>query len=47
LLIILPLIWILRGLYQATTRSEYHYLSNLVKAVMLTGILSMIIIEIA
>ncbi len=47
LLIILPLVWILRRLYRASTRAEYHYLSNLVKAVMLTGILSMIIIEIA
>jgi 4-hydroxybenzoate polyprenyltransferase len=47
LLIILPLVWILRKLYRATTRADYHYLSNLVKAVMLTGILSMIIIEIA
>jgi 4-hydroxybenzoate polyprenyltransferase len=47
LLIILPLIWILRRLYRAATRAEYHYLSNLIKAVMLTGILSMIIIEIA
>jgi 4-hydroxybenzoate polyprenyltransferase len=46
LLIILPLLWILRGLYRASTKAEYHYLSNLVKAVMLTGILSMIIIEI-
>ncbi len=46
LLIILPLVWILRRLYRAATRAEYHYLSQLVKAVMLTGILSMIIIEI-
>lgn len=46
LLIILPLAWILRKLYKATTTQDYHELSNLVKAVMLTGILSMIMIDI-
>jgi 4-hydroxybenzoate polyprenyltransferase len=46
LLLILPLLWILRKLYQATLPADYHMLSSLVKAVMLTGILSMVIIEI-
>ncbi|MDP4247999.1 MAG: geranylgeranylglycerol-phosphate geranylgeranyltransferase, partial [Bacteroidota bacterium] len=46
LLLILPLLWILRKLYQAVTPADYHFLSSMIKAVMLTGILSMIIIEI-
>jgi 4-hydroxybenzoate polyprenyltransferase len=46
LLLILPLLWILRKLYQAATPADYHFLSSMIKAVMLTGILSMIIIEI-
>jgi 4-hydroxybenzoate polyprenyltransferase len=46
LLIVLPLIWILRKLYTANSKMEYHLLSNMVKAVMLAGILSMLIVEI-
>ena len=42
LLIILPLLQILRKLYQATTIGNYHRLSSLIKGVMLAGILSMI-----
>lgn len=42
ILIILPLIWILQKLYQARVPSDYHRLSSVVKAVMLTGILSMV-----
>ncbi|MEO6403973.1 MAG: geranylgeranylglycerol-phosphate geranylgeranyltransferase [Ferruginibacter sp.] len=41
-LIILPLIYILKNLYDAKTTSDYHKLSVAVKAVMMFGILSMI-----
>lgn len=40
-LIIVPLLWILRKLYLAKVPADYHLLSNMVKAVMLAGILSM------
>jgi len=40
--IIAPLIWILLKLYRATSKTDYHRLSNAVKFVMLTGILSML-----
>jgi len=40
--IILPLIWIIRRLYRANSKTEYHQLSNAIKLVMLTGILSML-----
>jgi 4-hydroxybenzoate polyprenyltransferase len=40
--IIIPLIWILRKLYVAQSPKDFHQLSNAVKLVMLTGILSMI-----
>lgn len=46
LLLIVPMIWMLRKLYQAAGKPDYQFLSNLIKAVMLVGILSMIIIEI-
>ncbi len=42
LLIILPLFHILRKLFKAFTTEDFHNLSNLVKLVMLTGILSML-----
>lgn len=45
-LIIIPLLYILRKLYKATTSNDYHFLSNWVKLVMLTGILSMIFFKI-
>ena len=45
LLLIGPLAWILRKLYTAQTKAEYHLLSSAIKAVMLVGILSMIIIK--
>lgn len=45
LLLILPLLWILRKLYQARTPANYHLLSTGIKGVMLAGILSMIFIE--
>ncbi len=41
-LVILPLIYILRGLYKATSPAHYHQLSTIVKLVMLAGILSML-----
>lgn len=45
-LIIVPLLWILKKLYDAQTQADYHKLSSLVKFVMLTGILSMIFFRI-
>lgn len=42
LLIILPMLWILRALYRARVPKDYHLLSNVIKLVMLTGIISMI-----
>lgn len=42
LLIIFPLLLILRKLYTAATQKEFHNISNWLKFVMLTGILSMI-----
>ena len=44
LLLDLPLTWILRKLYQAQTKKDYHLLSSAIKGVMLAGILSMLII---
>jgi 4-hydroxybenzoate polyprenyltransferase len=46
LLLDLPLLWTLRKLYKAQTKAEYHLLSNVIKGIMLSGILSMIIIQI-
>ncbi len=40
-LIILPLLWIFKKLYDAKTSKHFHALSSLIKLVMLTGILSM------
>lgn len=45
-LIILPLLWIIKKLYDAKTRLHYHRLSTLIKLVMLSGILSMIFFRI-
>lgn len=45
LLLDLPLLWILRKLYQAQTKTQYHQLSNAIKAVMLAGIISMLVIK--
>ncbi len=47
LLLDLPLVWILRKLYKARMKPDYHLLSGVMKAVMLAGILSMLIIKIA
>lgn len=46
LLIIIPLLYILRKLYTAQSSREFHVLSNWVKLVMLTGIVSMIFFKI-
>jgi 4-hydroxybenzoate polyprenyltransferase len=42
LFIILPLAFVFRNLFRASTADDYHSLSNWIKFVMLTGILSMI-----
>lgn len=42
LLILIPLLYILRKLVKAGTTKDYHQLSNWLKLVMLTGILSML-----
>jgi 4-hydroxybenzoate polyprenyltransferase len=46
LLIIAPLIWILRKLFQAQVPKDYHQLSTVIKLVMLTGLLSMVFFKI-
>lgn len=40
--IIIPLIWVLRKLYKASTPAEFHQLSTVVKLIMLAGIISMV-----
>jgi 4-hydroxybenzoate polyprenyltransferase len=40
--IIIPLIWVLKKLYQANTSDDFHELSSAVKFIMLAGIISMI-----
>ena len=44
LFIDLPLLWILRKLYSARSVSDYHRLSGVIKAVMLAGILSIVLL---
>jgi 4-hydroxybenzoate polyprenyltransferase len=46
LLIIIPLLWILRQLYRAQVTEDFHRLSNAVKLVMFTGIVSMVFFRI-
>jgi 4-hydroxybenzoate polyprenyltransferase len=46
LLIIAPLVWILRKLYQAQVPKDYHQLSTVIKLVMLAGLMSMIFFKI-
>ena len=46
LVIIAPLIWILRKLYQAQVPKDYRKLSTIIKIVMLAGLLSMIFFKI-
>ncbi|MEP7142144.1 MAG: geranylgeranylglycerol-phosphate geranylgeranyltransferase [Ferruginibacter sp.] len=45
LLVIVPLLWILKKIYQAQTTAQYHHISNMIKLVMLTGICSIILIK--
>jgi 4-hydroxybenzoate polyprenyltransferase len=45
-LIIAPLLWTLRKLYQAQVPKDYHQLSTVIKLVMLAGLLSMIFFKI-
>lgn len=40
--IIIPLMWVLRKLYEANTSQQFHLLSTVVKLIMLAGIISMI-----
>jgi len=40
--IIIPLIWVLRKLYEANTSQQFHKLSTVVKIIMAAGILSMV-----
>lgn len=46
LLIIAPLVWILRKLYQAQVPKDYHQLSSVIKMVMLAGLVSMFFFKI-
>ncbi|HEY4061410.1 MAG TPA: geranylgeranylglycerol-phosphate geranylgeranyltransferase [Puia sp.] len=43
-LLIAPLCWILRKLYRAQGKRDYHLLSSVIKGVMLAGILSMVLL---
>ncbi|HVS98412.1 MAG TPA: geranylgeranylglycerol-phosphate geranylgeranyltransferase [Puia sp.] len=45
ILIDLPLLWVLRKLYRAQAKTDYRLLSNVIKWVMLAGILSMILLK--
>lgn len=40
----LPCLWLMRRLYEAQTKEQYHRLSNVIKGVMLAGICSMLLI---
>jgi 4-hydroxybenzoate polyprenyltransferase len=42
ILIVVPLIWVTRKLYESTTSADFHKLSSAMKYTMLAGILSMI-----
>jgi 4-hydroxybenzoate polyprenyltransferase len=44
LFIDLPLLWIVRKLYYAQTKTDYHRLSGVIKGVMLAGILSLVLL---
>ena len=45
LFLIIPLIRIFRAIQKATTTSDYHRISNMLKFVMFTGILSLILLQ--
>lgn len=40
--IIIPLVWVLKKLYQANTPEQFHRLSTVIKIIMFTGIISMV-----
>ena len=40
--IVIPLIWVLRKLYEANTPKQFHLLSSVIKIIMLAGIISMV-----
>lgn len=42
LIIMIPLIWVLRKLYKAQNNAQYHQLSQIIKLIMLLGILSLL-----
>jgi 4-hydroxybenzoate polyprenyltransferase len=42
LFILLPLLWVFKKLFSATTAKDFHMLSSIIKGIMFTGILSMI-----
>ena len=44
-LVISPLLWILKIFYKAKNTADFHYISNLIKLVMLTGICSILLIK--
>ena len=44
-LVISPLLWILKIFYKAKNTADFHYISNLIKLVMLTGICSILLIN--
>ena len=46
LLLIIPLIWLFWKFYKAQTAPEYHRISNHLKTIMLSGILSLLILKI-
>ncbi|GGA83706.1 geranylgeranylglycerol-phosphate geranylgeranyltransferase [Puia dinghuensis] len=41
----IPSAWVLRKLYEAQTKAQYHRLSNMIKGIMLAGILSMLMLK--
>jgi len=45
LLVIIPLVWILKKFYQAQTTAQYHFISKMIKLVMLTGICSILLFK--
>jgi 4-hydroxybenzoate polyprenyltransferase len=45
MLVIVPLAWILKKFYQAQTTTQYHFISNMIKLVMLTGICSILLMK--
>lgn len=46
-LLILPMFYLMRKLYAASTAADYHLLSSVIKFIMLAGILSMLLLKFA